>query len=73
MAEETKTGIWKQGEWIKGKEISREMLGDKTLHVDYKDFTCSICGLTLDRLLYHVDGSLFYNFCPNCGAVMAEG
>lgn len=63
----------KQGEWIKGKEISREMLGDKTLCIDYENFTCSNCGLILDRLLYHADGSPFYNFCPNCGASMKEG
>ena len=61
------------GEWIKGKEISRTMLKNDTLCIDYKDFTCSNCGLVLDRLLYHVDGSPFYNFCPNCGARMKEG
>ena len=60
----------KQGEWVKGKEISRTMLCDKTLHIDYENFTCSVCGLVLDRLLYNVDGSPFYKFCPNCGADM---
>lgn len=58
------------GEWIKGKEISRTMLGDETLCIDYENFTCSKCGLVLDRLLYNVDGSPFYKFCPNCGALM---
>ena len=60
------------GEWIKGKEISRTMLAGKTLYIDYEDFTCSNCGLVLDRLLYHVDGSPIYNFCPNCGAKMTH-
>ena len=58
------------GEWIKGREISREMIYDKILHIDYENFTCSNCGLVLDNLLYHVDGSPFYKFCPNCGAEM---
>ena len=61
------------GEWIKGKEISRTMLCDETLCIDYENFTCSACGLVLDRLLYHVDGSPFYKFCPKCGADMREG
>lgn len=60
------------GEWIKGREISRTMLRGGTLYIDYENFTCSVCGLVLDRLLYHVDGSPFYNFCPKCGASMRE-
>lgn len=59
-----------QGEWIKGREISREMIYDKILHIDYENFTCSNCGLILDNLLYHFDGSPFYKYCPNCGADM---
>lgn len=62
----------KKGEWIKGREISREMISDTILHIDYENFTCSKCGLVLDHLLYHVDGSPFYKFCPNCGAKMEE-
>jgi len=58
------------GHWIKGKEISRIMLGNGTVSVDYENFTCSICGLVLDNLLYHCDGSPFYKYCPNCGARM---
>ena len=61
------------GEWIKGREISRTMIGDKVQHIEYKDYTCSNCGLVLDNLLYHVDGSPFYKFCPNCGADMRGG
>ena len=61
------------GEWIKGEEISRTMLGDKVEHIDYRDYTCSNCGLVLDNLLYNYDGSPFYKFCPNCGARMKGG
>ena len=62
----------KTGYWIKGKEICREMIGDSILHIEYKDFTCSECGLVLDNLLYYPDGSQFYKYCPNCGADMRE-
>ena len=58
------------GEWIKGPEIYRKMLGDTVLYIEYRDYTCSSCGLVLDRLLYHRDGSPFYKYCPNCGADM---
>lgn len=61
-----------QGEWIKGREISRTMIGAKVQHIEYKDYTCSNCGLVLDYLLYNYDGSPFYKFCPNCGADMRE-
>ena len=62
-----------QGEWIKGREISRTMIGNNIEHIDYKDYTCSNCGLVLDYLLYNHDGSPFYKFCPNCGADMRGG
>lgn len=62
-----------QGEWIKGREISRTMIGDKVQHINYKDYTCSNCGLVLDKLLYWDDGSPFYKFCPECGADMRGG
>lgn len=62
-----------QGEWIKGEEISRTMIGDKVEHIEYKDYTCSNCGLVLDYLLYNYDGSPLYKFCPNCGADMRKG
>lgn len=58
------------GKWIKGQEISRTMIGDKIEYIEYKDYTCSNCGLVLDNLLYNYDGSPFYKFCPNCGAKM---
>lgn len=62
-----------QGEWIKGEEISRTMLGNKVEHIDYRDYTCSNCGLVLENLFYWSNGSPFYKFCPNCGADMRGG
>lgn len=68
------------GEWIKGPEISRTMIDptdryskNKVQHIEYKNYTCSNCGLVLDYLLYHFDGSPFYKFCPECGAEMRGG
>ena len=58
------------GEWIAGKEIAREMIGESLLDIDYENYKCSVCGLIIDRLLYCCDGSLFYKYCPNCGARM---
>lgn len=58
------------GEWIAGKEIAREMIGEQLLDIDYENYKCSACGLIIDRLLYCTDGSLFYKYCPNCGAKM---
>ena len=60
----------KHGEWIAGREIAREMLCDKTICVFYENYKCSECGLILDRLLFNVDGTPFYKYCPNCGAKM---
>lgn len=61
------------GEWVRGREISRTMIGDKVQHIDYSNYTCSKCSLVLDNLLYRQDGSPFYKFCPNCGAGMIKG
>jgi len=58
------------GEWKHGREISRTMLMNNTLHIDYKNWKCSVCGFEVDRLLYKIDGSPVFNFCPNCGADM---
>lgn len=60
----------KHGKWIEGKEVAREMLANETLHIYYENFTCSNCGCVLKDLLFHIDGSPFYKFCPNCGADM---
>ena len=72
LLDEMPTVERQHGEWIKGREISRTMLCDETLCIDYENFTCSVCGLVLDRLLYNVDGSVFYQFCPSCGSPMTE-
>ena len=58
------------GKWIAGKEIAREMIGEQLLDIYYENYKCSACGLIIDRLLYCIDGSLFYKYCPNCGARM---
>lgn len=60
----------KKGQWIPGKELSREMLAGQVVNIEYENYRCSACGIPIDRLLYHVDGSPFYKFCPNCGADM---
>lgn len=62
----------REAEWIPGKELSREFIGTVVVHVEYEKFTCSACGFTVEDLLYHVDGSPFYKFCPNCGAKMEK-
>ena len=58
------------GYWKRGREISRTMRGNNIEHIEYANFTCSECGLFLEHLLYHFDGSPFYKFCPECGAKM---
>lgn len=60
------------GKWIPGREIAREMIGEQLLDIDYENYKCSACGLIIDRLLYCVDGSLFYKYCPNCGTKMDD-
>lgn len=60
----------KKGQWIPGKELSREILAGQVVNIEYENYRCSACGIPIDRLLYHVDGSPFYKFCPNCGADM---
>lgn len=62
----------RKGKWIPGKELSREFIGTVVVHVEYEKFTCSSCGFAVEDLLYHVDGSPFYKFCPNCGAEMEK-
>lgn len=54
----------KYGKWNPGKEISRTMLGDETLAIEYDAFYCSACGRRYKEYV------LIYNYCPNCGAKM---
>ena len=56
----------RHGRWVPGKEISRTMLGDETLAVEYSDFRCSSCGRRYKEYV------LIYRFCPNCGAKMDD-
>lgn len=58
------------GRWIPGREIARAHLVDDSVEIEYEDYSCSSCGFKIDRCLYHLDGSLVYRFCPNCGADM---
>lgn len=60
----------KNGRWVPGREIGKEILTDGTIAVVYEDYKCSSCGLTLFRLLHNSDGTPFCKFCPNCGADM---
>ena len=55
------------GEWKPGKEISRTMLVDGTLAIEYDAFYCSACGRRYKEYV------LVYNYCPNCGAKMDGG
>ena len=68
-----------KGEWVHGREIARTVLHGSTVAIEYEDWSCSSCGFKLDRLLrnwdgslilWNLDGSLVYKFCPNCGAKM---
>lgn len=54
----------RHGKWVPGKEISRTLLGDETLAVEYSDFRCSSCGRRYKEYV------LIYRYCPNCGAKM---
>lgn len=59
-----------KGEWVHGHEIARAHLVDGSIEIEYEDYSCSSCGFKIDRCVYHLDGSLVYRFCPNCGADM---
>lgn len=56
----------KHGRWEHGKEISRTMLGNETIAIDYEDWHCSVCGRRYKEYV------LPYRYCPNCGAKMDE-
>lgn len=50
--------------WVPGEEISRTMIGNEALAIEYKDFYCSSCKRRYKEYV------LIYNYCPNCGAKM---
>ena len=54
----------RHGKWVPGKEISRTMLGNEVLAIEYKDFYCSSCKRRYKEYV------LKYKRCPECGAKM---
>lgn len=48
-----------------GREISRAMIGDVIVGIQYSDWHCVKCG-------YKVDGKPMFKYCPNCGRVIKE-
>lgn len=61
-----------RGKWIPGREISREMIGDCTVSIEYEDYKCSVCGFGIDRIAHWKDGTPVVKYCPNCGARMEK-
>ena len=54
----------RHGKWVPGKEISRTMLGNEVLAIEYEDFYCSSCKRRYKEYV------LIYKRCPECGAKM---
>lgn len=52
------------GEWIHGKEISRDYIGDTCTCVHYDKWWCSNCNYTIE---YYRP---LWKYCPMCGADM---
>ena len=57
----------KHGEWIHGREVSRDYVGDACVCIRYEKWWCSECNYTVD-----FDEPLWH-YCPNCGAKMDGG
>lgn len=55
----------KKGQYVHGKEISREYIGDCLVSVDYEDWRCSVCGIVFKQ--WNIPK---FDYCPNCGAKM---
>ena len=62
-----KAQLPKRGEWVHGRELSREYIGDCLVSIDYEDWRCSVCGIVFEQWSIPK-----YNYCPNCGAKMTE-
>lgn len=58
----------RHGRWVPGREISRTMLIDETIAIEYEDWHCSECGVVVEDWEYPR-----YKFCPHCGAKMDGG
>jgi len=54
----------KHGEWIHGREVSRDYVGDACVCIHYEKWWCSECNYTVDL------GEPLWHYCPNCGAKM---
>ena len=54
----------KPGEWIHGREVSRNYVGDACVCIHYEKWWCSECNYTVDW------GEPVWHYCPNCGAKM---
>jgi rubrerythrin len=55
----------KRGQYVHGRELSREYIGDCLVSIDYEDWRCSVCGKVFEQWSIPK-----YNYCPNCGAKM---
>ena len=55
----------KRGQYVHGRELSREYIGDCLVSIDYEDWRCSVCGIVFEQWSIPK-----YNYCPNCGAKM---
>lgn len=57
----------KHGRWTPGKEIDRRFLAGNVLYVEYLNYYCSVCGVTVGER-----ETTMYHYCPNCGANMRK-
>ena len=55
----------KRGQYVHGRELSREYIGDCLVSIDYEDWRCSVCGIVFEQWSIPK-----YNYCPRCGAKM---
>ena len=63
--EELQAQLPKRGQYVHGRELSREYIGDCLVSIDYEDWRCSVCGIVFEQWSIPK-----YNYCPNCGAKM---
>lgn len=63
--EDLQAELPKRGQYVHGRELSREYIGDCLASIDYEDWRCSVCGIVFEQWSIPK-----YNYCPNCGAKM---
>ena len=39
----------KRGQYVHGRELSREYIGDCLVSIDYEDWRCSVCGIVFEQ------------------------